>query len=688
MEEVAGVSGGLPPLVAYPPTNVRASLPPQEWEACLDSWIFCVEYRLRLRKEHFSNLKISQAASGLPFLTTYLKNQLTTTSIAVGSKEEQLHRQCYFLLKRLLLETNVPYDYDPSPFFELLANGSVAFATIPDWRSALRVVFKRTTQATTAINATKTRIMTAFSATDHLEEATVLLQKATALTKLSSEAGLALITGTDYLEAIIGGYQDVQGRNANSALRKAMTEHTFYCLRSLMADASKQPSLLLDHIYLMKTEADRMQKAKPDTPTLLSSLVCSTSFLKHFRADNAVMATKRGQQMLDTLTTYRQHNLQHHPSMKLVRPKEKKGKQRADPHEEMHIHKAAQISQIHDLFPNLPNPYILKLLDHFNEDVEAVIAGLLEPDSLPQSLQDPPAAEEPAIDISGPHHDLAPRSTPPLLPQRRNVFDNDDFDNLRISTAKLHKGRKEIQVHQDESANARSKAAILAALAAFDSDDDERDDSYDVADVGASVDNTYDTDSRPRQARPGDHDAHEELLFKAWKDNTDLFARDSKTRVSNIRQQLKRDTGLSDEQIEGWAIMLKKDSNLQTRLDTKYSAAASFGGNQKGLPSTRWRANASGTEDSHDDDGDDGERVGGGDGRRMGQAQIRGTRNWGRGGGGGRGGGNTAGPVDAAATQAARRRKEQGRGRGGASHNRREGRAKKMGRGMAGPTAQ
>ena len=192
------------------------------------------------------------------------------------------------------------------------------------------------------------------------------------------------------------------------------------------------------------------------------------------------------------------------------------------------------------------------------------------------------------------------------------------------------------------------------------------------------MDATLDTDDRPRPERTQDQNPHEEILFRAWRDGQDLFARDSKTRISKVRQDLKRDTGMSDEQIEGWAIMLKKDSNLQNRLEKKYAATQTFRGNQNNLTSTRWQ------DDKTPEDSEEGEG-GTSDGRRMGQAQIRGNRIWGR-GGRGRGRGATAGPSGDAATEAARRRKEQGRGRGGASHNRREGRARKMGRGMAGPT--
>jgi activating signal cointegrator complex subunit 2 len=260
------------------------------------------------------------------------------------------------------------------------------------------------------------------------------------------------------------------------------------------------------------------------------------------------------------------------------------------------------------------------------------------------------------------------------MPQRKNVFDNDDFDRLRISSKSIHKGRRDIKIDEPETAEEHDsrKAAIMAALSRFDSDDDERDDTYDVEDVGGTVDRSVDTDSRPRKERALEQNPHEEVLYRAWKDGAAMFARDSKTRVSPVRQDLKRQTGMSDEQIEGWAIMLARDSGLQNRLQQKYSAVGSFRGNQRNLEQTRWRHNAS--EENSMDEGE-------------GQSSDTGIER-GRGGaffsnrGRGRGGPSFITPTGTP-SQGGRGR---GRGRGGgrANHNRREGRVRKMGRGMGG----
>ena len=151
-------------------------------------------------------------------------------------------------------------------------------------------------------------------------------------------------------------------------------------------------------------------------------------------------------------------------------------------------------------------------------------------------------------------------------------------------------------------------------------------------------------------------------------------------RISRARQDLKRQTGMSDEQIEGFAVMLERHKSLQNRFNKKYSDLGAISGTQRALQQTRWQQNSPKDTSADESEGQDGEQAE--DQKRMGAIPMRGARQGGRGRGG-----NTAGSVNDLATQAARRRKEQGRGRG-SGRSRREGRARKMDRGMAGPTGQ
>lgn len=253
--------------------------------------------------------------------------------------------------------------------------------------------------------------------------------------------------------------------------------------------------------------------------------------------------------------------------------------------------------------------------------------------------------------------DLAPRTTPPLLPSRRNVFDNDEFDKLTIDASRLHIGRKNEDLTADNLLSDRStapnKAAILSALAAFDSDDDERDDTYDVEDVGGTVDTALPgSDEADADLR----DKNEETLFGAYITSPAVFERDSITRRGKARAALKSETGMTDEAIEGWAIMIGRDPRRLRRLEAKFS---SFSGAQRELAPTAYRESpaGSGAEDSD----------GGGRGGYGGRGRGR----------GGSGRGTGGGPVD---DKLARQRKDAHKG-SRANHNRRDQRARKMARG-------
>lgn len=679
MQSVPDASAAVPTLAEYPSTETRQNLPPAEWQACLDSWLLSVELRLRLNDDLFSVLVSSKSSTEMKFLRTYCLGHDDNSLADLLEREALLHRRVYLLLRRTLITTDVPASLTPDQLINLLLLATKTFKRVPDWHRTLQYFEKqRHLLFSAAMNAWKSSIMRDLHAADREHDLSDLHQMKV-LVRLLPQTGVALMTGSDYLETLIASFKQSLGSQTADFCQETLTEHLYCALKSLIAGESNQTSLLLDHLYLLQAasqDANRTGKS-PQQRNVLSSLLCTTSFLRVLLRDPAIMSTSRGQGLVETLSTLRDQHQHLYPMRAAKKGSTSKGKAKARSDDGIHIHAATQISQIHDLFPDLSTSYILQLLDHFQDNTEDVTAALLEPESLPPFLHKENSNGAKALNQVEAVPDLAPRSSPPQLSQRRNMFDNNDFDKLSIAPGQLHRGRKDMTVETtiSEEDHTRSKAAIMAALAAFDSDDDERDDTYDVADVGGSVDQSVDTDSRARVVRQSES-VQDESLYGAWKANPELFGRDSRTRSSLVRQDLKRQTGMSDEQLEGWAIMLGRNKALQERLEKKYSDVGRRPHVQRFIGQTKWQQNSS--QESSADEGEFPVSDGPDDGRRMGQAQIRGSRNWGRGRGG-----NTSGPASDSATQAARRRKEQGRGRGG-GQNKREGRARKMGRGMAG----
>jgi activating signal cointegrator complex subunit 2 len=236
-----------------------------------------------------------------------------------------------------------------------------------------------------------------------------------------------------------------------------------------------------------------------------------------------------------------------------------------------------------------------------------------------------------------------------------------------VDVSRLHFGRKE-QGTADSMLTTRdaasSKAAILSALAAFDSDDDERDDTYDVEDVGGMVDagapGSEETDADLRSG-------NEEVLFKMYRKNATAFERDSSTRRSHDRTVLREQTGMTDEAIEGWAVMIRRDPRRLRKLETKYSV---FTGEQQELAPSAYGRNADGA--SGESDNPDGQ------GRQgPSRARGRGGRSRGRANKGSRPAEGGSGKENSSRGRANKEAHKSSR----ANHNRRDQRARKMARG-------
>ncbi|KAL9104344.1 MAG: hypothetical protein Q9163_000690 [Psora crenata] len=478
-----------------------------------------------------------------------------------------------------------------------------------------------------------------------------------------------LMVGSDFIDAL----STASHRQSKDKGLKKLTVLAYICLTSLMKPEKPQTSLLIDHLYSLRST---------DIPQML---VESTPFLGRLQGHLAGKDAnaKRAKPLLESYAQYTPYAKIRRRQNSRGRPG--KGKSKIHdlgfdgPSNLLHVHKMSLITQIQDLFPDLGPGFVVKLLDHYNDDTEQITADLLE-DNLPQHLRDAdrtellPSKSQPSHDTNRARfQDLAPDPTPRLPPPRRNIYDDDDFDRLAIDASKLHIGRKNPDLTADEllatNKSTSHKAAILSALAAFDSDDDERDDTYDVADVGGTVDTTS-ADPDADAVADIKHDKGEHALFTAFRTSQAVFDRSAETRRSRQRLALKTETGMTDEAIEGWAVMARRDPKRLQRLERMHELSG--GVQQQSLAGTSWKAE-SGPEGTEGSDVD----VGGPQEASRGVGRARG-----RGGRGGRGSGaNVAGPSNDPGTQIARQRKDASKG-SRANHNRRDQRARKMARGV------
>ncbi|KAJ2927152.1 hypothetical protein H1R20_g9925, partial [Candolleomyces eurysporus] len=307
--------------------------------------------------------------------------------------------------------------------------------------------------------------------------------------------------------------------------------------------------------------------------------------------------------------------------------------------------------------------------------------------------------------------------------ERRNVFDDEVID---FSTVRFGKKDLEEQVNASSSAADKRlrdemKADILRRVEVMDQEDDDEEDEddinpFDVPDAPSSSSNSKgkskkvyevafeedeldledtavripgaqgesDSDDNSEDevgvtdaAGPGtsaDVDANnmkriEAILGQAYLSDPAVFARDAATRRGKARADLKARTGWSDEQIQGWAVILERDPKKKDRLLRKHE----FKGNRSASPGPQANIPGPSNHQSHRGDGQRGGR-GGGRGRGGGGGGGGGGR--GRGGGGGGRGGNQAGGSGGGGDRAYKDRNKSSH----ANHDRKRGHDKKMAR--------
>ncbi|MCJ1330981.1 hypothetical protein MMC10_007668 [Thelotrema lepadinum] len=467
------------------------------------------------------------------------------------------------------------------------------------------------------------------------------LRRLVATVKTCPSYALFLMQGSDFWDALLDAW-----RSGAGTFRSKIMATIYYSLTSLLQSDNSNLSLLLDHLFDLL--ADDGKSGQVEQGLLLTDLVCATPFLRKFRSRfDAALSTGRSKSMLQSLESVRATSMQGNLQSNRRRIHQQKGK-KPSPHQP-DVQKMSLVTEVRDLFPDLSASTVIELLDRFGDDVEKVVAHLL--DNQPVSNADNVAESNINLHSVPDTPDLAVTST--SSSQRRNYFDRDELDKLEVAASRLHIGHKETTWEPSSSQN---KAAIFSALAAFDSDSDERDDTYDIDDVGGAIDNTIGAESEAV--------SNEDSLYVTWKSSPEVFARDAATRRGKARAMLRNDTGMTDEAIEGWALMLGRDPRRQAKLETRSS---SFRGEQAELSATAWRAKGEDTVEDHaganTQSSDRGNLRGRGRGRGHGSA-FR---------------GNAAGPTGEKDTQLARQRKDANKG-SRANHNRRNQRAKKLAR--------
>lgn len=377
----------LPHFAPFPGAKVRQSVQPQEWQLYLDSWSLLVDFYLRLEDQKFS-LAAQSEHSLIEFLSSFYHELANDDSLAVSIFI--FRKQCFFLLHRVL---SLP---DPPPGllnWPILSEICRVHSKSQQFRVLLRGLWSRRGGVVEAsLQAAKNALIRNLES-KRPEETENTLDRIVPLLKVSPDASVYMLTGSDFLDALYAAYPMVP-----QSVQKKLVTIAYLGLIAALEGSKPNYSLLSDHLYSLKSSEEQAQKQQPNKKTLVADLVTNTPVLERIREKATAPEASRLKNTAAAFSAFRQSAVAR--PKRIIRRKVDKGKGTVTQDDygnrafnsDVHVHRMSMITQIQDLFPDLGAGFIIKLLDEYSENVEQVITHLLE-GSLPPHLAEADRSE-------------------------------------------------------------------------------------------------------------------------------------------------------------------------------------------------------------------------------------------------------------------------------------------------------
>jgi activating signal cointegrator complex subunit 2 len=378
----------LPHFAPFPDAKYRKNILPDEWQLYLDSWTSLADLYLRLGDKEFSST-VSENDTLTPFLLSFVHELAHDDTIA--PRVQPLRKQCFFLLHRLFSRDDVPGSLLSWP---VLSDICHVYPKSEQFRSLLQKVWAAMGGAIEkSLQTAKTSLIRNLES-KRPEEAESTLNRVAPLLRVSPDASIYMLTGSDFLDALYAAYPNVP-----PPMKKKLVTVAYLGLTAVLEGQKPNYSLLSDHLYGLKSSEEQEQKKEPGKETLVADLVTNTPLLEKIREKATSPEAARVKNTAASMSAYRQSSVAR--PKRLVRRKVDKGKDQAQNDDyghgaftgEVHVHRMSMISQIQDLFPDLGGGFIVKLLDEYHDDIEQVTAHLLE-DSLPAHLSNADHSEQ------------------------------------------------------------------------------------------------------------------------------------------------------------------------------------------------------------------------------------------------------------------------------------------------------
>lgn len=218
-----------------------------------------------------------------------------------------------------------------------------------------------------------------------------------------------------------------------------------------------------------------------------------------------------------------------------------------------------------EMFPTLTPKKARTIIAQNDGDVEKVTHLLLE---------------QPYIIETIPEDEPAPKVKPSAAELERGM------QRFSLNTKETTEQLKKESKHSAQDTKNRTLTAALRLL--YESDEDERDDTYDDQELTSGLameerrgnksraklavydeqDEESSTAQSPAVSAPAEYDKNELILFGYLRDKEASLEKTA--RKTKVRAEIRSATGWTDEQIEGWARMLKKSPKRFRLLEEQY----------------------------------------------------------------------------------------------------------------------
>ncbi|KAG5438371.1 hypothetical protein PCANB_002859 [Pneumocystis canis] len=528
----------------YPARSLRANITPYDWKNAVYAWIRCMRYCLTISEYELERIfdKPTNSSLGI-FIQDYLnahtpRKYENLQNFISDPIEDILLGEIFLLLHRILTSERlctyilkIPFVlFDFCALFAFDSTENVFYALKNVYQCAEKDVFIQTYFIRDEFQGLMNTLVSLSDEALMREALTyrISLQALTLFIRLCFSATCVFLEDEDFLRSIACLYH--RGTIVNS-IKPDLLYLVFTLFTSFLCE--DWACLLIVKRFTWLYEQLSLEKE------LLRDLVLDTSIVECFY-EVELFSEEIVTQLKNLKQNSKSRNMGNTSNSDL----------------DTSAQRLYLISHIKDMFPEYGEGFIDMCLIEYHDNVETVISHILENSFPPHiSMIDKKASR---LDI-----ELSRNISKALVTRENNLNAFGDF-------SRIYKKKK----GYDNSFIREHKQTILNLALA---DDDEKDDMYD--DVGELSD--IEIQDRDDFLKSNNMD---EILYATYIVSPEVFDRSSQTRKSSGRMELRSKTGLSDEQIEGWKIMLDRNPRYAEKIENMLD----FTGNQV-LSSVEWK---------------------------------------------------------------------------------------------------